>query len=81
MIYMVNKPSNLKLGIDYKYKILLRVRVIALIWSLCLCRNDKVFNDKNSPLLQVIYICTGTLRLWSVLYPEEVHNLFAEVCE
>jgi hypothetical protein len=33
-------------GIDYKYKILLRVGAMALIWSLWLCRNDKVFNEK-----------------------------------
>jgi hypothetical protein len=50
-------------GIDHKYRILLRVRAIALICSLWLCRNDKVLNEKNSSLLQVIYRCTDTLRL------------------
>jgi hypothetical protein len=50
-------------GIDHKFRILLRVGAIAIIWSLWLCRNDKVFNDKNCSLLQVIYRCTGTLRL------------------
>jgi hypothetical protein len=66
--------------IDYKYMILLRVGAMALIWSLWLCRNDKVFNDKNCSLLQVIYRCTGTLRVWSQLHRLEDHDLFTEVC-
>jgi hypothetical protein len=66
--------------IDQKYKILLRVEVIALIWSLWLCRNDKVFNDKKNPLLQVIYRCIGTLRLWSPLQCMEFHDLLREMC-
>jgi hypothetical protein len=45
--------------INYKYRILLRVGAIALIWSLWLCRNDKVFNNKYSSLLPVIYRCTS----------------------
>jgi hypothetical protein len=48
---IVNVFGNWVHGIDYKYKILLRVGVMALIWSLWLCRNDKVFDNKNSPLL------------------------------
>jgi hypothetical protein len=66
--------------IDYKYMILLRVGAMALIWSLWLCRNDKVFNDKNCTLLQVIYHCTATLRVWSQLHRLEDHDLFIEVC-
>jgi hypothetical protein len=53
---------------------------MALIGSLWLCRNDKVFNDKNCSLLQVIYQCTGTLRIWSHLHRLEDHGLFTEVC-
>jgi hypothetical protein len=67
-------------GIDYKYMILLRVGAMALIWSLWLCRNDKVFNDKNCSLLQVIYRCTGTLRVWSQLHRLEDHDLFMGLC-
>ena len=52
-------------GIDHKYKILLRVGAIAIIWSLWLCRNDFVFNNKNFSLMQVIYRGTNTLRSWS----------------
>jgi hypothetical protein len=38
-------------GVDPRFKILIRVGAIAVIWSLWLCRNDKVFNDKNASLL------------------------------
>jgi hypothetical protein len=62
------------------YIILLRMAAIALIWSLWLCRNGKVFYNKNYTLLQVIYRCTGTLRLWSQLHRMEDHDLFLEVC-
>jgi hypothetical protein len=65
---IANLFGNWLHGIDYKYRILLRVGAMALIWSLWLCRNDKVFNDKNYTLLQVIYWCTGTLRIWSQLH-------------
>ena len=49
-------------GVDAKYKILIRMGAIAIIRSLWLCRNDKVFNDKNHSFLQVIYRCTATIR-------------------
>jgi hypothetical protein len=77
---IANVFGNWVHGIDYKYRILLRVGAMALIWSLWLCRNDKVFDNKNSSLLQVIYRCTGTLRLWSQLHRTEDHDLFSEVC-
>jgi hypothetical protein len=77
---IANIFGNLLHGIDYKYLILLRVRAMALIWSLWLCRNDKVFNDKNCFLLQVIYQCTRTLRIWSQLHRLEDRDLFMEVC-
>jgi hypothetical protein len=78
-IYMVNHPSsflsvssmlccqyfgNQLHGIDHWLRMLIKVGVLAVIWSLWLCRNDKVFSNKNCSLLQVIYGCTGTLRLW-----------------
>jgi hypothetical protein len=37
-------------GVDPRFKILIRVGAIAVIWSLWLCINDKVFNDKNASL-------------------------------
>jgi hypothetical protein len=51
------------------------------IWSLWLCRNDKVFNDKKSSMLQVIYRGISTLCLWSSLQRAEDRDLFTEVCE
>jgi hypothetical protein len=52
---------------------------IAVIWSLWLCRNDKVFNDKNSSLLQVVYRATALLRSWSPLQRLEDRDLCTEV--
>jgi hypothetical protein len=67
-------------GIDNRFKKHIRVGAIAFIWSLWLCRNDKVFNDKNSSFLQVIYRATGTLRLWSSLQHLQDRDLYTEVC-
>jgi hypothetical protein len=67
-------------GVDDRFKKHIRVGAIAIIWSLWLCKNDKVFFNKSSSLLQVIYQCTHTLRLWSPLQKVEHQDLFSEVC-
>jgi hypothetical protein len=67
-------------GIDNRFRTHIRVGALAIIWSLWLYRNDKVFNDKVSSPLQVIYRCTGTFRLWSSLQRVEHRGLFTEVC-
>jgi hypothetical protein len=67
-------------GIENRFKKHIRVGAIAFIWSLWLCRNDKVFNDKNSSILQVIYRAIGTLRLWSSLQCLQDRDLYTEVC-
>jgi hypothetical protein len=66
-------------GVDARYKTLIRVGAIAVVWSLWLCRNDKVFNDKSSSLLQVVYRVTALLRSWSPLQRLEDRDLFMEV--
>jgi hypothetical protein len=66
-------------GIENRFEKHIRVGAIVFIWSLWLCKNDKVFNDKNSSILQVIYIATGTLRLWSSLQRLQDHDLYMEV--
>jgi hypothetical protein len=66
-------------GVVSKFKILIRVGAIAVIWLLWLCRNDKVFYDKNYSLMQVIYQRMTLLRLWSLLQRSEDRNLFTEV--
>jgi hypothetical protein len=48
---------------------------LAIIWSLLLCRNYKVYNDKKNSLSQVIR-CTTLLRLWSSLQHMENRGLF-----
>jgi hypothetical protein len=55
------------------------VGAIAVLWSLWLCRNGKVFDNKNSSLMQVIYRCTALLRSWSSLQRLEDRDLFTEV--
>jgi hypothetical protein len=68
-------------GIDNWFKRHIRVRAIAFIWSLWLYRNDKVFNDKNSSILEVIiYRAIGTLHLWSTLQRLQDRDLYTEVC-
>jgi hypothetical protein len=57
----------------------MRVGALALIWSFWLYRNDKVFDDKNCSLLQVIYKYTSMLRSWSPFQRMENQDLFMEV--
>ena len=66
-------------GIDKRDRNIIRVGALAVIWSLWLCRNDKVFNDKNFSFIQVLYRNTGLLRLWSTLQRVEFRDLFMEV--
>ena len=49
-------------GISNSFKTLIRVGAYALLWSLWLCRNDLIFNEKNASPLQVIFRCTHLLR-------------------
>jgi hypothetical protein len=67
-------------GINNRFQKHIRVGAIAFIWSLWLCRNDKLFNDKNSSILQVIYRAIAILRLWSSLQRLEDRDLYTEVC-
>lgn len=67
-------------GIDHRFTTLIRVEALAVIWSLWLCRNNKVFTDKNCSFMQVIYRCTAILRSWSALQRVENRDLFTEVC-
>jgi hypothetical protein len=67
-------------GTDHRFKKHIRMGAIVFIWSLWLCRNDKVFNDKNSSILQVIYMGISTLYLWSSLQRVEHRDLFMKIC-
>jgi hypothetical protein len=77
---VANVFGNWLHGIDLRFRMLIRVGALAVIWALSLCRNNKIFNDKNCSLLQVIYKYTGILHLWSPLQRMENHILFTEVC-
>jgi hypothetical protein len=66
-------------GVERRFKTFIRVGAIAIIWSLWLCRNDKIFHDINSSCLQVIYRSTALLRSWSLLQRIENRDLFMEV--
>jgi hypothetical protein len=65
--------------VDLRFRTLISVEALAVIWSLWLCRNDKVFDNKNYFLLQVIYRYTGMLRLWPHIQQMENRDLFTEV--
>jgi hypothetical protein len=76
---VANILGNWLHGTGHRFRKHIRVGVIAVIWSMWICRYDKVFNDKNSYILQVIYRCTNTLCLWSSLQHVENWDLFMEV--
>ena len=77
---VANVFSNWLHGIDKKLRTVIRVGAIAVIWSLWLCRNDKVFNDKDVSHMQVLYRCTSILRLWSTLQRVGHRDLFTKTC-
>jgi len=59
---VANVFGNWLHGIDKKLRTIIRVGAIAVIWSLWLSRNDKVFNDKSVSPMQVLYCCTSIIR-------------------
>jgi hypothetical protein len=71
------QPRSIKKFV--KFKRLIRMEAIAIIWSLWLCRNDKIFNNISSSFLQVIYRCTAMLRSWVPLQRVEHRDLFTDV--
>jgi hypothetical protein len=70
--------GNCRNGVDDRFKLIISVGAFVVIWSLSLCRNDQIFNDKSSSLLQVIQRCTTTLRSWSYLECMEHRDLFMQ---
>jgi hypothetical protein len=76
---VANIIGNWLHGINLRFITFIRVKALAVIWSIWLCRNNKISNDKNCSLLQVIYRYIGILRLWSPLQRVENHDLFMEV--
>ena len=54
-------------GISKEYKPLVLLGAVALCWSVWLCRNVVVFDNKKFSFLQVIYSTTHCLRTWAIL--------------
>jgi hypothetical protein len=44
-------------GADHRFKLLIMVETLAIIWSIWLHINDKKYNNKNSSLVQVMCWC------------------------
>ena len=55
------------IGIPKEYKPLVLLGAAALCWSVWLCRNIVVFDNKKSSFLQVIYSSTHWLCTWTIL--------------
>jgi hypothetical protein len=66
-------------GVDHRYKTFIRVGAITVIWSLWQCRNDKIFNNKNITVMQVIYRCISLLRSWVISAYGGSRSLYGDV--
>jgi len=65
------------IGIPKEYKPLVLLGAAALCWSVWLCRNAVVFdNKKNLSFLQVIYSTTHWLRTWAILQKHTLQDKF-----
>jgi len=53
-------------GIRSNLKPLILLGASALCWSLWLCRNAFIFENKHTSFLQVIYLTMHWLRTWAV---------------
>jgi hypothetical protein len=62
-------------GVETRFKLLIRVKTIVIIWSLRLYRNKKIFNDNNNSLMHAV----ATLLSWSSLQRVEHRNLLTDV--
>jgi hypothetical protein len=66
---ITNIIGNWLHGIDLRFRTFIRVGELVVIWSLWLCRNDKVFNDRivlscmlstDAPVFFICgYLCSG----------------------
>ena len=77
---VANVFGNWLHGIDKKLWTVIRVGAIAIIWTLWLSKNDKVFDDKNVSHMQVLYRGTSILRSWSTLQRGGDRDLCTEAC-
>ena len=59
-----------------EYKPLVLLGAAALCWSVWLCKNTVVFDNKKSFFLLVIYSTTHRLRTWAILQKYSLHDKF-----
>jgi hypothetical protein len=60
LVSPLNEVPNIFWKLDrwrgyYRFKLLIRIGALAVIWPIWLHKNDKIFNYKNYFLMQVIY--------------------------
>ena len=68
-------------GIDKNTKARIRIGVSALVWSIWNCRNNIVFNRKDSTkFLQVIHMAVHWIQLWRFMLPEDQRELMVAGC-
>jgi hypothetical protein len=85
--YNIPPPSNIINmfgnwdGTDKIDKAMIRIGVSALCWSIWNCRNDIIFNKKNSTnFLQVIHTMVHWIQLWRYLLPEDHRESMISGC-
>ena len=67
-------------SVDMKARTIIRVRALAVIWSLWLCRNDKVFNNSNiqmhkfAPFVVHNTTCGKSRPFFEAVFTTEVHD-------
>jgi hypothetical protein len=78
---ITNMFGNWLNGVDKQSKVLIRIGVSALCWSIWRCRNDIIFNNKkNFNFLQVIFSMVHWIQLWALLSPPEQRDVMASGC-
>jgi hypothetical protein len=68
-------------GIDNKTKAHIRIGISVVCWLIWNCRNDIMFNRKDSSMfLQVIYMTIHWIQLWRFLSPENYRKCMVTGC-
>ena len=78
---VTNMFGNRLRGVDKKTKDRIRICVSAICWSIWNCRNDMVFNRKDTfHVLQVIHSAVHWIQLWAFLLSSDQRDLMEAGC-
>ena len=78
---VTNMFGNWLNGMDKKTKDRIRIGVSAICWSIWNCRNNLVFNRKETfHVLQVIHMAVHWIQLWAFLLPSDQRDLMVAGC-